>query len=230
MSENIPPLDFILLDFDGTLVDSETAFAHFDAELLNDAIQKGGSPLRLTASEVREWAGMNAEEKFSKAEEKCGFDLFEFRDDYLAKRQAGRLTLMRDMNVELQKGVEGLLRDYAHKCGIASNKRAYKLVNDLKCLGVMDYFMNRVWGAEGRFKRKPDPEMLVHILQELCLAPEKVAYVGDLPDDIKAAKAAGMVAIGFVDRRSAPIDIREIFQNSGADYIIDDMQELIPSL
>ena len=70
----------------------------------------------------------------------------------------------------------------------------------------------------------------MHILQELCLAPEKVAYVGDLPDDIKAAKAAGMVAIGFVDRRSAPIDIREIFQNSGADYIIDDMQELIPSL
>ncbi len=229
MSGNIPELQFILLDFDGTLVDSESAFARFDGGLLNDAIRNAGFDITLNSEEVRAMAGMTEEEKFDTAEQIMGFDLSAVRDDFLIKRRAGRLSLMRDMKVDLQEGAATLLRTRGKYCGLASNKREDKLVRDLEYLGIMKYFEDRVWGAEGRFPKKPAPDMLTHIAKVINIDPAQIAYIGDLPSDMVAAKAAEMTAIGFIDHKS-PVCNAQILQESGADFIIEDMSVLIPCL
>jgi HAD superfamily hydrolase (TIGR01509 family) len=229
MSGNIPPFQFLLLDFDGTLVDSESAFARFDGNLLNEAIRNAGFQVNLPYEDVRSMAGMTEEEKFNATEQYVGFDLSAAREDFLQKRRAGRSSLMRDMQVDLQKGVSALLEAHGKRCGLASNKREDKLIRDLEYLGLIRYFENRVWGAEGRFTKKPAPDMLSHIAKDIHIDPSHMAYIGDLPGDMQAAKAAEMTAIGFIDRTS-PVCDAQILQESGADFIIEDMSELIPSL
>jgi len=44
---------------------------------------------------------------------------------------------------------------------------------------------------------KPNPEGLIRALKKLKSSPDKAIYIGDLPIDIQAAKAANMKAIGL---------------------------------
>jgi phosphoglycolate phosphatase-like HAD superfamily hydrolase len=47
-------------------------------------------------------------------------------------------------------------------------------------------------------QRKPHPEGLIRCLEALGVSPEEAAYVGDSVQDIQAARAAGMTAIGVL--------------------------------
>jgi phosphoglycolate phosphatase-like HAD superfamily hydrolase len=47
-------------------------------------------------------------------------------------------------------------------------------------------------------QRKPHPEGLIRCLQALGVNAEEAAYVGDSVQDIQAARAAGMTAIGVL--------------------------------
>ena len=47
------------------------------------------------------------------------------------------------------------------------------------------------------------------------------AYVGNSVDDMRAAKGAGLIAVGVTTNQSA-----ETLQAAGADYIIDKLAEL----
>jgi len=44
--------------------------------------------------------------------------------------------------------------------------------------------------------RKPHPEALLLALDRLGLAPRQAAYVGDSPEDVQMARAAGVLAVG----------------------------------
>ena len=55
------------------------------------------------------------------------------------------------------------------------------------------YFETVVTGDDTE-RHKPDPEPLLLALERLGASPSAAAYVGDSPFDIRAAKAAGMVA------------------------------------
>jgi pyrophosphatase PpaX len=50
-------------------------------------------------------------------------------------------------------------------------------------------------GVEDTERHKPDPEPLFEALRRLGARPEEAAYVGDSPFDIRAAKAAGALAV-----------------------------------
>jgi HAD superfamily hydrolase (TIGR01509 family) len=47
-------------------------------------------------------------------------------------------------------------------------------------------------------RRKPDPEGLLRAAEALGVAPARAAYVGDSVVDIRAARAAGMYAVGVL--------------------------------
>ncbi len=53
---------------------------------------------------------------------------------------------------------------------------------------------------------KPHPDMLLHCLQTMGVAPGSAVYVGDAPTDQQAAQAAGMHFVGFGEH--GPGDIR----------------------
>ena len=68
---------------------------------------------------------------------------------------------------------------------------------------------------------KPAPDGLHHLMQKHDLLGG--IYVGNSVDDMRAAKAAGLFAIGVTTNQSA-----ETLKQAGADLILDNIGQLIP--
>ncbi len=77
-------------------------------------------------------------------------------------------------------------------------------------------------GARG----KPDPWILQETAKRLYPAPAHPAYIGDTPDDIRAAKAAGFIAIGVLATATDPAALRAQFESLGADAVIESPEEV----
>ena len=78
-------------------------------------------------------------------------------------------------------------------------KHARKLLEDL---GIMPYF-NLVYGGDTLPVHKPAPDQLLAVAKVLGLQPCEVLMVGDSPNDMLSAKAAGaptlFVTFGYTD-------------------------------
>lgn len=220
-------IQHILFDFDGTIVDSEAAFAVSDGALLNAVLVRAGFNARLSEGEIRALAGRGAEEKIDWLIDRYQLDAAQCRDRFLLERKAKRPSLMRDMEVLPNPGVADFLQQYGERCGIASNKNLEKLRNDLEQLGILPYFSERTYGAEGRLPKKPAPDLLLHAMEALGFSADDTIYVGDLPIDIEAAACAGMVAFGFAAPSARDEEVQAL-HDAGACLVLRDMMELVP--
>jgi HAD superfamily hydrolase (TIGR01509 family) len=81
------------------------------------------------------------------------------------------------------------------KLGIATSKARARLDLDLSRLGLTDYFAFTVTGDEVP-NGKPAPDPIIAVADGLGVAVENGLYVGDGENDIRAAHAAGMRAVG----------------------------------
>jgi HAD superfamily hydrolase (TIGR01509 family) len=70
-----------------------------------------------------------------------------------------------------------------------------RVSRELAGLDVERYFRTVVFGGDARH-RKPHPEALLLALDRMAVAPERAAYVGDSPEDVEMARAAGVRAVG----------------------------------
>ncbi len=69
----------------------------------------------------------------------------------------------------------------------------YELTHGFKRLGLESYFdVVEAGAAEGPIK----PASIQQVLARWSLSPSQVAYVGDAPSDIDAARQVGVAAIG----------------------------------
>ncbi len=75
--------------------------------------------------------------------------------------------------------------------------------------------------------RKPDPDPLLHACQLLGADPKKTIYVGDDPRDVSAGKRAGMATVAARYGYYMPDNPPELW---GADCIIDNPVELMDIL
>jgi len=80
--------------------------------------------------------------------------------------------------------------------GLVSSGDPARVRGEIESLGVARYFATVVCGGETA-GRKPHPEPLLLALGRIAVGPEQAAYVGDSPEDVLMAKAAGAYAIGI---------------------------------
>ena len=75
---------------------------------------------------------------------------------------------------------------------------------------------------------KPNPYMLDAIKESLKHSVSEFYYIGDMPDDMVAASRsrAGFVGIGILISSSDKDNLKEDLLQAGADYIIEDFEEL----
>lgn len=107
------------------------------------------------------------------------------------------------------------------KKAVISNKREDLSKRLLEELGLSEYF-DLIIGSDTAGERKPSAVPVLYIISRLGLSPEVSIIVGDSNYDIEAGKKAGVktvaVTYGYRPRESL----------TEADYIIDDIRELVP--
>jgi phosphoglycolate phosphatase len=212
--------DMVLIDVDGTLVDSVPDLAY----CVDEMMQQLGMPVRGEAK-VRTWVGNGVERLVRRAL----IDKLDGEPDDALFNKAYPMYL--DLYAEntskrsvLYPGVkEGLayLKAAGYKLGCVTNKAAQFTLPLLKDLGIHDEFGIIISGDTLAVK-KPDPGPLLHAARHFGVNPAHATMIGDSVSDVKAARAAGFQIICMSYGYNHGVDIRE----AKPDAVIDSMAEL----
>ena len=92
------------------------------------------------------------------------------------------------------------LRARGKRIGVVSGKKAYKIVNLLRANGL-DGYPETVVGFDETERHKPLPDPILKGMSSFDVPKDETVYVGDSPNDAKAAEAAGVDCV-IVDRHN----------------------------
>jgi len=212
--------EMVLIDVDGTLVDSVPDLAFCVDEMMKQL----GRPVHGEAK-VREWVGNGVERLTRRAligQLDGEPDDADFEKAYPVFMQlyAENTSKRSVLYPGVKEGVE-YLKSAGYKLGCVTNKAAQFTIPLLKDLGVFDYFEIVVSG-DTLPKKKPDPMPLLHVAEHFGVSPEKSLMVGDSVSDVKAARAAGFQIVCMSYGYNHGMDIRD----ANPDAVIDSMTEL----
>lgn len=212
--------ELILIDLDGTLVDSVPDLAEAGDRMMRDL---GLPPRGEDAS--RNWVG-NGVERFCKRTLLGTLDgepdeaLYDkalplFKKHY--QETNGHFSRLFD---GVKDGLE-MLKKKGFKLACVTNKAADFTIPLLKAKGIHDYFGVIVSGDTLPVK-KPDPAPLLHAAKELGTTPETSAMLGDSMHDAEAGRRAGFQVICVSYGYNHGHDIRD----ANPDAVIDSFMEL----
>ena len=210
----------IMIDVDGTLVDSVPDLAYCIDEMMQKlGLQKWGE------DKVRHWVGNGIPKLVERAltGELEGRPIKEVFD----KAYPIFLDLYEDNNSQrsyLYDGVrEGLdyLISQGYQLGCVTNKSEQFTHPLLKALGIFNDFKIIIsWDTLA--KRKPDPMPLLYCAEHFNLKPKECLMLGDSVSDVKAARAAGFDIICMSYGYNHGNDIAD----ENPDLVIDSMKQL----
>ena len=210
----------IMIDVDGTLVDSVPDLAYCIDEMMQKlGLQKWGEV------KVRHWVGNGIPKLVERAlsgelEGRPIKEVFDIAYPIF-------LDLYEDNTAErsyLYDGVrEGLdyLKSQGYQLGCVTNKSEQFTHPLLKVLGIFNDFKIIISG-DTLAKRKPDPMPLLYCAEHFKLKPEECLMLGDSISDVKAARAAGFDIICMSYGYNHGNDIAD----ENPDLVIDSMSQL----
>ena len=214
----------ILIDLDGTLVDSVPDLA-FCVDRMMERLQRPP----WGEARVRDWVGNGVERLVRRA--LTGELDGEPEDAEYARAHPIFLELYAANTAgrsHLYPGVrEGLdyLRSADYPLACVTNKAAQFTEPLLQHLGVWDFFRLVVSG-DTLAEKKPHPAPLLHAARHFGVRPQDALMVGDSISDVKAARAAGFAIVCVSYGYNHGRDIRE----AKPDAVINSLTELRPLL
>ena len=177
-------LQAVLFDWDGTLVNTaeasyrcyEKLFGSFGIAFDRDAFRRTYSPnWHLTYSAL----GL-AEERWAEADKRW---LSHYCEEEIVLIEGARDALLR-------------VRAAGLRAGLVTSGDRVRVSRELADLGMAELFEVLVC-AEDTVRRKPHPEPLLLALQRMRLGAAEAVYVGDSPEDVQMAQAAGVRTVGI---------------------------------
>jgi HAD superfamily hydrolase (TIGR01509 family) len=203
----------VLFDWDGTLANTaeasfrcyEKLFGSYGIPFDRDAFQRTYSPnwhLTYTALGL-------AQERWAEADARW---LTHYQQEEVVLLEGSRKALAR-------------VRDAGLAAGLVTSGDRVRVARELASLDVASFF-DVVVCAEDIVNRKPHPEALLLALDRMKVAAAQAAYVGDSPEDIEMARAAGVYAVGI----PGGFPNREALARSRPDQVADTITRAIDDL
>ena len=186
-------IEGLVFDLDGTLIDSAPDL-HVAANLL--LAEAGRAPLSLPAVIGMIGDGMPAliERAFAATgSPPAGADMRHLARRFLEIYQ----DPSRDHLTRVYPGVPETLdrlRRGGLRLAVCTNKMEAAAVAVLRDLGLADRF-DAVVGSDRVPARKPDPAHVLAALERIAVPPSRAAMVGDGPNDVAAARGAGLPVV-----------------------------------
>jgi HAD superfamily hydrolase (TIGR01549 family) len=213
MSPVRQPPHAVLFDWDGTLVDSARAsflcyqrlFARYGIDFDLERFQTTYSP---------DWY--------------VTYRAIGLPQSLWAEADTRWLELYEATPSELIAGAkEGLARlyDAGLRLGLVTSGDRLRISREIALLDVERFFSVLVC-AQDAPRPKPAPDPVLRALGELDLASDRAAYVGDSPEDVVMARAAGVFSIGI----PGGFPNQEALRLSKPDYLARDLAEAVAYL
>jgi phosphoglycolate phosphatase len=206
-----------IFDFDGTLADTTECIT----SSFQRSIEKAGLPsvsrekiiylMGLPLKEVyKALLGATYEDDFYESLIKC------YREHY---------TVFMPTKTHLYEGIEDILSSLKRRkrlCTIATSKKTALVALNAKYLGIHQYF-DLIVGDDAVSLKKPDPEMVLHTLEELQIPDKsKVLVIGDSIFDIEMGNAAGVDTCAVTWGAHTTAELRK----SSPTYLLENTAEL----
>lgn len=212
-------MDTFIFDLDGTLADTlESIVYSVQATLQEMGLSK------ITDEQCRQFVGNGARYLMEHALEAAG-DPDGARLDEGMHRYGRIFDENCTYHVTPYEGIREVLAELKRsgkKLAVLSNKPHAQTVKVIHSVFGETLF-DCVQGQQDGIKRKPAPDGICAILEELAVTADGCAYVGDSEVDIETARNAGIqeIMVGWGFRT------REELIEAGAGRILDEAQELL---
>lgn len=184
------PVELVIFDCDGVLVDSERLSVRVESRLLTEL----GWPL--TEQDVLErFVGRSDAHMKAEIESALGRAVPEWDDAY-------RTALHEAFHAELEAvdGIDAALDEltrWGTATCVASSGTHDKMALTLGLTGLHHRFAGRIFSATEVANGKPAPDLFLHAAASLGVEPARCAVVEDSRYGVEAARAAGMAAFGY---------------------------------
>jgi phosphoglycolate phosphatase len=212
--------EMVLIDVDGTLVDSVP-----DLAFCVDAMMSQLGMAERGEQRVRHWVGNGVERLVKRAL----IDQLDGEPDeaLFAKALPVFEALYRENTSKrscLYQGVQealDFLQTTGVRIGCVTNKASQFTLPLLQDLGVRDYFEIVICG-DMVARKKPDPMPLLQAAEQLRTEPQASMMLGDSMSDVKAARAAGFQIVCMSYGYNHGEDIRDY----KPDAVVDSMAKI----
>lgn len=205
----------VLFDFDGVIVNSYDATIYYFQKTLADFGKR--VPKK---KEFEKLLGLKTHDMFKKL-------LVSESEEEITKiyEYSKKESIKAISRIKLINNADKVVKDlaFSYKLAIVSS-RGEKGLNLLIDLYKLRKYFPVVISREDVAKHKPHPQSIKKALTKLKTGPENSVYIGDMEEDILAAKAAGVISI-FVKGKKK--------EDYNADYSVKnvaDIPKLIDSL
>ncbi len=211
------PLEVVLLDFDGTIVDT--------TELIHQSMRHATSEVLgkdLSREELLANVGQPLPRQMELLDPERANDLLE---SYLLHNEEHHATFIREF-----PGVDATLarlRDAGLRLAVVTSKRRPSVEMALRSFPGLRDVVDRFITMEDTTEHKPHPAPLLKGLELLGdIPPERAAYVGDAPFDVAAARAAGVTSVAV----SWGAFTGEALRAAGPDRLVPDLGSAVDFL
>jgi len=180
--------ELIIFDCDGVLVDSEP----LANRVLAEALQAIG--LEMGYEEVcRTFIGLSMAQCMEIVERRLGRPAPE---DFVERLQARTYEAFR-AGLRPVRGVARALQRIEIPVCVASSGEHEKMRLSLGLTGLLERFEGRLFSATEVPRGKPHPDLFLHAARTLGARPAACAVIEDSEPGVRAARAAGMTALGY---------------------------------
>lgn len=193
----------LIFDMDGVLIDSEIIYHAFHPQFFRERLG-----ITLTPDEVDRFTGVSSREIY--AHYIALYNLPEAPEFYV--NQEYDLLMEHFAALEPFPVIAGIpalletLKASGFRLALSSSNQRRMVQLCLRRSGLERYFEN-VLSGEDVPRAKPDPEIFLRQAQHFGLSPDDCVVIEDSTNGVKAAKAAGMFCIGFVNPNSGHQDL-----------------------
>ena len=216
-----PAPDAVLFDLDGTLVDTVAT----RIEAWHTTLADAGYPT--TREALAPLIGIDGRRLAREAAAAAG-SVIDDEDAERIDRECGELYAKLNSDPRPLPGVGALvaaLDEAGIVWAIATSSRREQVAASVAALALSRE--PRIVDASHVTNAKPAPDLLLEAARQLGVEPSRCLYIGDSTWDMRAAVAAGMIAVGVT--AGAAVD-RAALEQAGAKVVVLTLDELVDSI
>lgn len=203
-----PALHGVLFDWDGTLLDSY----HADSQAYLAMFRTMGVDWGLAELELHYSPDWYAVYRAAKIPEVRWDEADQVWRTYYANHPSKLMGATRKVLAQLNK---------RHKLGLVSSGDRDRVSRQLRQFRLTNVFRTRVLGGDTE-EKKPHPAPLLKALREMKAEARNCVYVGDTPEDVEMARAAGVRAIAVL----GPFPTEKRLRAVRPEILLNGLQEL----